>query len=50
MEQMRADALSFPEVKEFTIQYVMARLNCEREEAISYIDGTDPDADDEPED
>ena len=50
LEQMRADALSFPEVKEFTIQYVMARLNCEREEAISYIDGTDPDADDEPED
>ena len=50
LEQMRADALSFPEVKEFTIQYVMARLNCEREEAISYINGEDPDADDEPED
>lgn len=39
LEQMRADALSFPEVKEFTIQYVMERLNCEREEALSYISG-----------
>lgn len=50
LEQMRADALSFPEVKEFTIQYVMARLNCEREEAIGYINGTDPDEGDETED
>ena len=50
LERMRADALSFPEVKEFTIQYVMEVLNCEREEAISYINGEDPDADDEPED
>ena len=50
LEQMRADALSFPEVKEFTIQYVMARLNCEREEALSYINGADPDEDDETED
>lgn len=50
LERMRADALSFPEVKEFTIQYVMEVLNCERDEAISYINGEDPDADDEPED
>ena len=50
LERMRADALSFPEVKEFTIQYVMEVLNCEREEAISYINGEDLDADDEPED
>lgn len=50
LEQMRADALSFPEVKEFTIQYVMARMNCERDEAISYINGTDPDEGDETED
>lgn len=50
LERMRADALSFPEVREFTIQYVMEVLNCEREEAISYINGEDPDADDEPED
>ena len=50
LEQMRADALSFPEVKEFTIQYVMARMNCERDEAISYINGTDPDEGDEMED
>lgn len=50
LEQMRADALSFPEVKEFTIQYVMARMNCERDEAIGYINGTDPDEGDETED
>lgn len=50
LETMRADALSFPEVKEFTIQYVMKRLNCTREEAISYINNDDPDAGDETED
>lgn len=37
LESMRADAISFPQVPEFLIQYVMARLNCEREEAMSYI-------------
>ena len=50
LEQMRADALSFPEVKEFLIRYVMERLNCEREEAIGYINDADPDEGDEPED
>ena len=50
LERMRADALSFPDVKEFTIRYVMEVLNCERDEAIGYINGTDPDEDDEPED
>lgn len=50
LERMRADALSFPDVKEFTIQYVMEVLNCERDEAIGYINGTDPDEGDEPED
>ena len=37
LETMRADALSFPQVPEFLIQYVMARMNCEREEAMTYI-------------
>lgn len=50
LERMRADALSFPDVKEFTIQYVMEVLNCERDEAIGYINGTDPDEGDETED
>ena len=47
---MRQDAISFPDVKEFKILYVMERLNCEREEAIAYIDSRDPDVDDETED
>ena len=50
LDSMRADALSFPDVKEFTIQYVMERLNCTREEAIGYINNVDPDEGDEPED
>lgn len=50
LETMRADALSFPEVKEFTVQYVMRRLNCTREEAVAYINNEDPDLDDETED
>ena len=47
---MRQDAISFPDVKEFKILYVMERLNCERKEAIAYIDSRDPDVDDETED
>ena len=47
---MRQDALSFPEVKEFTVQYVMMRLNCKREEALGYINNVDPDDGDETED
>lgn len=50
LEALRMDALSFPDVPEFTIQYVMMRLNCEREEALAYISGQDPDAGDETED
>lgn len=41
LEIMRADAISFPQVQEFLIQYVMLRMNCEREEALSYIQNTD---------
>ena len=47
MDGMRADALSFPEVPEFLVQYIMLRLNCERDEAIKYIQQTEPE---EPED
>lgn len=50
LEAMRADALSFPEVKEFTVQYVMRRLNCTRDEALDYMSNEDPDPDDETED
>lgn len=45
LESMRADAISFPQVGEFLIQYVMLRLNCEREEAIGYIQNAPEDND-----
>lgn len=37
IENMRMDAIQFANVPEFTVQYVMLRLNCDREEAIKYI-------------
>lgn len=37
IENMRLDAIQFANVPEFTVQYVMLRLNCERDEAIKYI-------------
>lgn len=37
IENMRMDAIQFSNVPEFTVQYVMLRLNCEREEAVKYI-------------
>lgn len=37
LDALRADALSFPDVQEFLIQYIMERLNCDRDEAITYI-------------
>lgn len=37
IENMRMDAVQFANVPEFTVQYVMLRLNCKREEAIQYI-------------
>lgn len=37
IENMRMDAVQFANVPEFTVQYVMLRLNCERDEAIKYI-------------
>ncbi len=46
IESMRADAISFPQVGEFLIQYVMLRLNCEKEEALKYIQNTGEPIDD----
>lgn len=37
IENMRMDAVQFANVPEFTVQYVMLRLNCTREEAVKYI-------------
>lgn len=37
IENMRMDAIQFANVPEFTVQYIMLRLNCKREEAIKYI-------------
>lgn len=37
IENMRQDAIQFANIPEFTVQYVMLRLNCEREEAVKYI-------------
>lgn len=34
IESMRTDAISFSEISEFTIRYIMMRLNVEREEAL----------------
>ena len=41
---------SFPDVQEFKIQYIMKRLNCERDEALTYLKAEDPDKSDETED
>ena len=37
IENMRMDAIQFANVPEFTVQYIMLRLNCERDEAVKYI-------------
>jgi hypothetical protein len=37
IENMRLDAIQFANVPEFTVQYVMLRLNCDREQAVKYI-------------
>lgn len=46
LESMRADAISFPEVSEFKIRYIMLRLNCERDEALKYIKNVEEPVDD----
>ena len=43
LESWRNDALSFPDVLEFKIQYIMKRLNCEHEEAVKYLSTTTQD-------
>ena len=52
MEQMRSDAVSFSDIPIFRIRYVMARLNCDEEQARQYIaEGQqDPDLGDETDD
>ncbi len=50
LESLRADALSFPDVPEFTVRYVMERLNCERNEAVAYIQASEVEPEEEPED
>lgn len=52
LEQMRSDAVSFADVPIFRVRYIMERLNCDEEQARSYISEgqMDPDKDDEPED
>lgn len=37
LNNMRQDALQFPDVPEFLTQYVMLRMNCDRDEALEYI-------------
>ena len=43
LDGWRNDALSFPDVLEFKIQYIMKRLNCEHEEAVKYLSTTTQD-------
>ena len=52
LEQMRSDAVSFSDIPIFRIRYVMARLNCDEEQARQYIaEGQqDPDLGDETDD
>lgn len=37
LESWRNDALIFPDILEFKIQYIMKRLNCDHEEAVKYL-------------
>jgi len=50
MENMRNDATSFSDIPEFTIKYIMERLNVEREEAVKIYEGKEEQEDDEPTD
>lgn len=50
MQSLRDDAMSFSDIPEFTIQYIMQRLNVEREEAVkimnSKVEEDDPEKED----
>ena len=50
MSNMRADALSFSEIPEYMIQYIMMSLNVDREEAEKILDTKQDDTEPEPED
>lgn len=47
LESMRADALSFPDIKELTLWYIMEKYNISEEEAREYVD-MEPKEDDDP--
>lgn len=49
LESMRADALSFPDIKILTLWYIMEKYNIPEEEAREYVD-MEPQEDEEPED
>lgn len=49
LETMRADAVSFQNIPEFTIRYIMERLNVDRDEAVRIYENSESE-DDEPED
>lgn len=50
IEAMRTDAISFSDIPEFTVQYIMMRLNVERKEALKIYENrmeeNDPETDD----
>ena len=50
MSNMRPDALSFSEIPEYMIQYIMMSLNVDREEAEKILDTKQDDTEPEPED
>ena len=50
MSNMRADALSFSEIPEFMIRYLMMSLNIERAEAEKILDSAQEEPDPEEED
>ena len=50
MSNMRADALSFSEIPEYMIQYIMMSLNVDRDEAERILDTKQDDTEPEPED
>lgn len=50
MNNMRADAMSFSEIPEFMIRYLMMSLNIERDEAEKILDSAQEEPDPEGED
>lgn len=50
IEGMRQDAQTFSDIPEFTIRFIMERLNVDREEAVKIYEDRVGDEDDEPED